>query len=658
MVQDIDDLFIPLPCGTRLAGRMWRGQGASAGADAGPVPAILEFIPYRKRDATLPRDETIHPWMAAQGYACLRVDLRGSGDSDGLLDDEYSPQELADAVAVIDWIARQDWCSGAVGMMGKSWGGFNALQTAALAPPALRAVVSVCATVDRFGDDIHFKGGCLMGANFAWGSLMLSYQSRPPDPMLRPDWRAALRARIAALPHFSALWAGHRTRDAYWRHGSVGQDWAALDMPVLIVGGWADGYMNAPAALALHVPGARALVGPWVHQYPHTAVPGPQIDFLGEMKRWWDHWLKGQDTGADRLPNYRVFMQDSHHPDPCKAQVPGRFLAETLPSPRVRAQVLALGGDGGLGGAGRPDRIIASPQTLGARTGEYFPMGLSGEMPGDQRCDDARSVCFDLACPGGLALLGAARLELELSADRAAALVHARLCDVAPDGASLRIAHGFVNLEHRTDPPAPLVPGEVVRVTLDLDQMAHRLAPGHRLRLALSNACWPFVWPSPEPVALHLTGGSLSLPVHDDTAPALAFDPPPTVPASRLEQVPPMAGRRLDIDLIDATQRLIVTADGGVQRNPDHGLATQWSMTQTWIIAPDDPASARATIRWDQSHSRPDGWAVRSVVSTGQWCAGDAFELEATVRIEIDEPGQPQEVIVREFTDRVPRRAS
>jgi uncharacterized protein len=647
-IRDQDDLFIPMPDGVRLAARLWRPEGEV-------VPAILEFIPYRKRDATLPRDETIHPWMAAQGYACLRVDLRGAGDSEGLLDDEYSAQELSDACAVIGWAASQPWCTGAVGMMGKSWGGFNSLQTAALNPPGLRAVVAVCATTDRFADDIHFKGGCLMGENFGWGSLMLSYQSRPPDPMLRPDWRAALRARLAALPHLSEVWAREQARGPYWRHGSVGADWSALKLPILIFGGWADGYMNAPAALAANVPTARAVVGPWVHQYAHTATPGPRIDFLGELRRWWDHWLKGIDTGADRLPTYRVYMQDSHAPDPGLPEIPGRWLAEAMPSPRVTARRLALGSDGRLGGAGAPDRRIASPQTLGARAGEYFPMGLAGEIAGDQRDDDARAVCFEMDCPEGLALMGAARLELTLSADRPHAFVHARLCDVAPDGASTRIAHGFLNLRHRTDPPTPLVPGEVVRVAFDLDQMAHRLAPGHRLRLALANACWPFVWPSPAPVALHLAGGALTLPVHDGTAPGWPFDPPPPVAPSRLMQVPPSEGRRLDFDLIDGTQQLIFTSDGGVQRNPDHGLATQSRMHETWTIAPEDPTSARVLIRWEQSHSRPDGWAVTSIVSTGMWCDGAEFELEAEVRVEIEEPGHPTEVLRRDFVARVPR---
>lgn len=635
-VQDIDDLVIPLPCGTRLAGRMWRGGDA-------PVPAILEFIPYRKRDATLPRDETIHPWMATRGYACLRVDLRGSGDSEGLLDDEYSPQELADAVAVIAWIAAQDWCTGSVGMMGKSWGGFNCLQTAALAPPALKAVVSVCATVDRFADDIHFKGGCLLGENFGWGSLMLSYQSRPPDPLLRADWRQAWLARLEAMPHFAARWAAHQSRDDYWRHGSVCEDYTAIKAAVMSVGGWADGYRNAPAHLVENLPGpVAAIVGPWVHQYPHTAVPGPQIDFLGEMLRWWDHWLKGQDSGADRLPRYRVWMQDSCPPDPCAPEIPGRWLA--CDRPAAPATRLDLGADSVLGGSGAPNARIATPQTAGAATGEFFPMGLMGEMPGDQRVDDAHSVCFDRFCPDGLALLGAAVLNVTLTPDTARGHLVARLCDVSPDGASRRIAHGHVNLTGN------LVAGQPLSVSLTLDQMAHRLAPGHRLRLALGTTDWPFIWPQAGGAALCLTAGSLDLPVLTDAAPC-AFDAAPPVAPSRMERLHPDQDTRvLRRNLMNGVQNIEITHESGVTRNPDHGLETGSRMREEWLIRDGDPLSAEGRIDWTQTLSRGE-WRIETQVSAHQW--GSATHLHLRATLTASEGGC--EVFRRDFADDIPR---
>ena len=169
-IVDDPDMGIVMPDGCRLSARVWMPTDAATN----PVPAVLEYIPYRKRDGTIARDEMMHAYVAGHGYACVRVDMRGNGDSDGLMADEYTDVELQDACDVIAWLAAQPWCTGAVGMMGKSWGGFNCLQTAALRPEALKAVISVCSTVDRFADDVHFKGGCLLGENLGWGAVMLS----------------------------------------------------------------------------------------------------------------------------------------------------------------------------------------------------------------------------------------------------------------------------------------------------------------------------------------------------------------------------------------------------------------------------------------------------------------------------------------------------
>jgi putative CocE/NonD family hydrolase len=217
-VNVTENLFIPLSDGIRLAARLWLPEAAQRE----PVPAILEYIPYRKRDGTRGRDEPMHHWFASQGYAAIRVDMRGSGESDGTLADEYLQQELDDACEVIAWLAGQPWCTGRVGMMGKSWGGFNALQVAALRPAALQAVITVCSTDDRHADDIHYMGGALLNDNLWWGTIMMGYQARPADPALVGDsWRAQWRQRMADLPFLPGLWLSHQRRDAYWKHGSV-----------------------------------------------------------------------------------------------------------------------------------------------------------------------------------------------------------------------------------------------------------------------------------------------------------------------------------------------------------------------------------------------------------------------------------------------------
>src|SRR6478672_9337147 len=212
-VREIENLWIPLSDGTRLAARLWLPEDAGHA----PVPALLEYLPYRKRDGTIERDALTHPWLAGHGYAAVRVDIRGSGESDGLLSDEYSKQELDDALEIIAWLAAQPWCSGPVGMFGISWGGFNALQVAALRPPALKAIVTLCSTDDRYRDDVHYMGGAKLEAGFGWASFLFSDMTHPPDPLLVGErWRAMWLERLESLPQFLENWLSHQPRDAYW----------------------------------------------------------------------------------------------------------------------------------------------------------------------------------------------------------------------------------------------------------------------------------------------------------------------------------------------------------------------------------------------------------------------------------------------------------
>ena len=217
-VREIENLWIPLSDGTRLAARLWLPEDA----ERAPVPALLEYLPYRKRDGTAERDALTHPYLAGHGYAAVRVDIRGSGESDGLLSDEYSLQEQDDALEVIAWLAAQPWCSGTVGMFGISWGGFNALQVAARRPPALKAIVTLCSTDDRYRDEVHYMGGAKLDAGFGWAGFFFADMCHPPDPALVGErWRAMWLTRLQNLPLLLERWLTHQHRDAYWRHGSA-----------------------------------------------------------------------------------------------------------------------------------------------------------------------------------------------------------------------------------------------------------------------------------------------------------------------------------------------------------------------------------------------------------------------------------------------------
>ncbi|MDZ7906927.1 MAG: CocE/NonD family hydrolase [Gemmobacter sp.] len=613
-IKDFRDIRIPMPDGIQLSARIWMPEDAGEN----PVPAVLEYIPYRKSDGTLPRDELMHPYVAGHGYACLRVDMRGNGDSEGLMTDEYTQQEMDDAVAVIAWAAAQGWCSGAVGMMGKSWGGFNCLQAAFNQPPALKAVISVCSTADRFADDVHFKGGCLLGENIGWGAVMLSFSSRPADPVLRPDWRADWMNRLQAEPFLAPRWATHQRRDAYWKHGSICEDWRRMQIPVLNIGGWADNYMNTLGHVMANHPGTGlGIMGPWVHQYPHTAVPGPQIGFLQEAIRWWDCWLKGMDNGVAQDPRYRAYMLHSAPPDACAAHRKGHWVVEnSWPSSRVSTLTLPLSPEG-LGGTGGALHLaVNTPQHLGLHTGEFFPMGLNAEMPGDQRPDDALSVCFDTDPLQGLDLLGQAVLRLRLTSDKPFAHLIARLCDVAPDGRSVRICHGILNLRHRDsmEHPTPVPVGEAFEVSLALDQMGYRLAPGHRLRLALSTTYWPFLWPAPEAVTPALLQGDLDLPQHQGSV-GDEWSPPPPESAqgwNHRMQRQGASARRIEQDLLSGRIALIIEEDTGDAENLDSGLVSGETLREVWSIHPADPLSARVDITYEQRLSRGE-WAVRTL---------------------------------------------
>jgi hypothetical protein len=611
-IREIENLWIPLADGCRLAARVWM----PADAEAHPGPALLEFLPYRKRDFMRARDEPMHSYFAGHGYASVRVDLRGTGDSDGVILDEYSQQEHDDALEIIDWIAAQPWCSGAVGMMGISWGGFNSLQVAALRPPALKAIITLCSTDDRYADDAHYMGGCLLSENLQWGSILLTYNALPPDPELVGErWRALWMARLENAVPFPALWMGHQRRDDYWKHGSVCEDFAAIACPVYAIGGWADGYSNAvPRLLAgLSCP-RKGLVGPWAHNFPHDAVPGPCIGFLQEALRWWDHWLKGLDTGIMQEPLYRVWMQDSVAPLPTYEERPGRWVAEQAwPSPRIVEQRLFLN-PGRLETAATQatSLVFASPQTMGLSGGDWCAFGSEGEMPLDQRGDDGRSLTFDSdPLPERLEILGAPVATLSLAIDRPCGMIAVRLNDLAPDGASTRVTYGLLNLTHRDghERPTPLAPGQRYEVRVQLNDIAHAFPAGNRIRLAVSTAYWPIAWPSPEAVTVTLFSGTsaLALPVRPpraEDATLRPFEAPERGPLSSGHTAlkPAAFKRTIERDLMSHETIYTQHSDGGefggasLARFEDIDLDIGYSILKRFRIGESDPLSARAEL--------------------------------------------------------------
>ena len=657
--------------GVRLSARIWLPDDA----EANPVPAILEYIPYRKRDLMRARDEPIHRWFAEHGYAAVRLDLRGSGDSEGVLLDEYTQAELDDGVAAIAWIAAQPWCSGAVGMMGKSWGGFNALQIAALRPPALKAIVTVCSTDDRYTDDVHYMGGQLLTDNFGWGAAFFNICAQPPDPAIVGEaWRQMWFERLEATQPHMATWLQHQRRDAFWKHGSVNEDFGAIQCAVYAIGGWADAYTNAVPRLLAGLKGPRkGLVGPWGHLYPQDGVPGPAIGYLQECTRWWDRWLKGEDNGIMAEPMYRVWLQEHVPPAGFYDERPGRWVAEdTWPSLRLRPRRWLLD-EARLApeGVNVEERAldISSPLSVGIASGSWISFGARGDQPGDQRVDDGGSLVFDSEpLADALEILGAPAVELELASDKRIAMVAVRLSEVASDGAATRVSYGILNVTHRDghEHPAPLAPGKRTSARVQLNDAAHRFAAGHRLRVAISTSYWPIAWPSPERTKLTVfTGASaLVLPVRpkraeDATLPA--FGPPESAPGPGETEIRPARFERTATR--DAATGEIVHASGLAGddltqgrrvRLDDIDLEYGQAMWRRLRIKEDDPLSARLEYR-NRTDFKRDGdgrpWNPAVETRTKFSATKDEFLLEAELTAYEGE----EKVFERRWTHKIPR---
>jgi uncharacterized protein len=348
-IKEIEHATVRLSDGCHLAYRMWLPEEATKNKYF-TVPSILEYIPYGKRSGTQWRDQLTHPYFAGHGYACIRVDMRGCGESEGLMHDEYLQQEQDDAIEVIEWITKQSWSNGNVGMMGISWGGFNGLQVAAQiesrVPNTLKAIITLCSTDNRFTDDIHYKGGCMLLENAGWAATMLSFSAHVPDPLLVGEkWRDMWLERLNRMPLLLKNWLQHQTYDAYWQHGSVCEDYSRIKAAVYAVGGWGDAYSNAIPRMLEHLKcPKKGLIGPWAHKYPHFAVPKPAIGFLQEALRWWDHWLKESKSNMImNEPQMTLYVQDSVEPRASYAERSGIWLRESeWPSRHVSLAILPL----------------------------------------------------------------------------------------------------------------------------------------------------------------------------------------------------------------------------------------------------------------------------------------------------------------------------
>jgi uncharacterized protein len=640
-VRVIDNEWIELPDEARLAARIWLPDDAPTR----PASAILESVPYRRSDGTAVYDGAWGTYFAGHGFAFVRIDLRGSGDSTGLLADEYSEQEQEDVEHVIEWIATRPWCTGSVGMIGISWGGFAALQLAARAPAALRGVVPIHASDDRYSDDVHYIGGAVSPMDMPqWANSMLAYLNQPPDPAVVGDgWREEWHRRLDGANLFIEPWLSHQRRDEYWRQGSACERYDAIRCPVFAVGGWSDGYRDMVLRVVEHVSApVRGLIGPWGHTSPESGAPGPSIGFLQEVVRFFAAALDGAANGFFEQPRLISYLQEPVAPAGSYGVRDGRWVADPAwPSPAVSERVLTLGEDR-LHDCSPPAppataRSIRGLQTTGIDGGVWCGDGSPADFGLDQRPDDGASLCWDTEpLRERVELLGRCETSLRVSVDHPQAVIVARVCDVAPDGRSTLVARGVLNLCRRDghDRTVPMPVGTPVDVRVTMQSIGYAIPAGHRIRLAVTNAYWPLVWPSPDAGVLTIHGGVLSLPCRGHSPLDAALEPfgaPETGVSPQIETTMLRdGGRTVSRDL--ATGETTVTFDWHPSRKrlTDTGTEMGEENVSTYRIVEGDPLSATVVCRATVTLSRP-GWRTRVEASTTMTCDRERFLVTTTL---------------------------
>lgn len=631
-VREVENMWIPLSDGIRLAARAWLPENA----ESAPVPAVLEYIPYRKRDMTALRDGANHGYIAGHGYACLRLDVRGVGDSEGVYGDQFTTQYVDDAIEAIAWIARQPWCTGEAAMFGLSWGAAIALQTAARRPPALKTIVCAAGIDDRYA--LRYPGGCLSTATLSGIVAQISYATRPPDPAIVGErWREMWLARLAAVRPMTQAWLRHPYRDAAWRSASISEDYSRIACPVLLSAGWADPAF-ASAMLrtlaGLQVP-RIGIFGPWAHRYPHLGIPEPAVGYLQETLRWLDHWLKGRGTRIMGEPMLRAWLPHTFAISPLPEARAGRWVTEGCWPAGNEPQTWLLG----------PSGLTRSPQSehsadlpsdllIGSNAGEFMPIFSAErgpELPGDQMAEDARSLVFDSApLESAIEMVGIPRLLLQLEASEAASQVVVRLCEVTPDGRSRRLSWGASNLALSDDFSERRWPRPgAVEIEIPLFGLADTIGPGNRLRVAISTSYWPMLWPSANPgrVTLHTALCRVLLPVRQArTKEGVAMPEPEAASTYTWTPLRPGGYRRLETtDRTTGERVLTITEDMGTGQIKEIGMSVRECTTRVFRINPHDLTQAALETETICSFGR-DAWRAETSVR-GRIRGGDGGML-------------------------------
>ncbi len=542
----MQEAWIPMRDGVRLAADVYvpKKPGPTEPGSDTRFPCLLEYLPYRKTESR-GRSYALYSYFVRRGYVVARVDIRGTGNSEGHLPEcEYSEQEQRDGEDVIGWLAARPWSTGKVGMFGISWGGFNSIHMAMRNPPALKAIIAVDAVDDLYEDDVHFVDGSLHIDSY---ELQMDVENaRPGAPDYAID-EAYFRDRFDAPP-WLPMYKRHQRDGPFWDRTAPKARFDSIRIPAFLIGGFYDGYRDSvPRMLAALKGPAKAMVGPWAHSFPHHAYPKPQIEWRREAVRWFDHWLKGKDTGIMDEPRFAVFMRRWYPPRSDLERIPGDWRwEEGWPIRRTRYRNLYLRADHSLGPTRSRypsvHRLRYAPTSGIEACG---PVMWWGDLAADQNPADAFALVYESdPVESPIEILGMPRAVLRVTANVSLARWFSRLIDVAPDGQATLVAGAGFNGAHRESSrkPKPLTPGRPVTFAVDMHFASWTFGAGHQMRLSVSNAQWPMFWPTPEPMTTTLLVGGASptrlvLPVLPRTRrPTPRFLPPepdPVLPGFR-----------------------------------------------------------------------------------------------------------------------------
>lgn len=617
-------------------------------------PVLMEMVPYRKDDFFALGDYEYGAYFARRGYVVARVDVRGTGGSEGPVPvSEYSEAEISDAVQLIDQFSKMPWSNGKVGMYGISWSAFNALMTAHRKPPALKGIIAAHGSSDLYYNDVHYIDGALHIDTYA--HQIDTDNAMPQSPDYRID-DTYFKNRFDREP-WLFTWMREQQDSTFWRKESV-QHKGPLEVPAYLIGGLLDGYRDFVTHVSQNATApVIAEIGPWNHAWPEYGTPGPNYEWRQKALRWWDHWLKGADNGILDEPRRMAFMRTGHPPATDLDTIPGYWRCDTqwpVDGSHIRRLYPQAGKQLGETVAQQTTDSLRYLAGTGMAAGGWW-----GEQTGDMAADDVNSLVYDSApLTEAVDIMGIPQVRLRVVADAPLYQWTVRLEDVAPDGKVSLVSGGIINPSQRESRlhPKALVPGEATTLNATTRYTTWRFKPGHRIRLAVANAQFPMIWPTPTAGTTQLLIGANTwialpqIPVQE-TSPVSCELPPPDT------NEPAPFGKELDkTDPVFRSERNDETGDSTFTTGSD----TSWTID-------DNTFKSSESYKWHVNDAAPANARYEAERRNIFTIKGDEIDMVARAMIQSDATHfnvtftrilHKNGTLVREktWTERIPRK--